>query len=217
MTSFLLLPRLTTRLLALPFRRPHAHPMAFVCKWGTERYHLPLPPPDTPLSVLRGILSQHTHLPPHSFQLIFAGAIMKNDSASIASYGIVPGCSIHIYQPASQRAAASAPAARTPQSTLQSLQSELDNVHSTLSAPIGEFMSSLPPHNPAPPPRAQLAQTHTRLGEMLLQSLLRLDAIVPEPAWDDVRLARKNAVKEVQGLLDRLDASWHDAQAVLPA
>jgi len=182
------------------------------------RFHLPLPPPDTPLSVLRGILSQHTHLPPHTFQLIFAGAIMKNDSASIASYGIVPGCSIYIYQPSSaQRTASSAPAARTPQSTLQSLQSELDNVRSTLSTPIGEFMSSLPPHNPTPPPRTQLAQTHTRLGEMLLQSLLRLDAIVPEPSWDEVRLARKNAVKEVQGLLDRLDASWQDAQRVLSA
>jgi hypothetical protein len=47
-----------------------------------------------------------------------------------------------------------------------------------------------------------------RLGEMLLQSLLRLDAINAEGEWEQARLERKKAVKEVQGLLDRLDTGW---------
>ena len=53
-----------------------------------------------------------------------------------------------------------------------------------------------------------LAQEHVRLGEMLLQSLLRLDAINAEGEWEQARVERKKAVKEVQGLLDRLDSGW---------
>ena len=43
---------------------------------------------------------------------------------------------------------------------------------------------------------------------MLLQSLLRLDAISAEGEWETARRERKGAVKEVQALLDRLDGGW---------
>lgn len=43
---------------------------------------------------------------------------------------------------------------------------------------------------------------------MLLQSLLRLDAINAEGEWEEARRERKLAVKEVQSLLDRLDGGW---------
>lgn len=43
---------------------------------------------------------------------------------------------------------------------------------------------------------------------MLLQSLLRLDAITTEGEWEEARKERKGAVKEVQSLLDKLDGSW---------
>ena len=55
---------------------------------------------------------------------------------------------------------------------------------------------------------ADLEQEHLRLGELLLQSLLRLDAINAEGEWEDARRERKGAVNEVQGLLDRLDGGW---------
>jgi hypothetical protein len=58
-----------------------------------------------------------------------------------------------------------------------------------------------------------LQQEHTRLGELLLQSLLRLDAITPESDWEDARAARKAAVKEVQADLEKLDTSWKAARA----
>lgn len=44
---------------------------------------------------------------------------------------------------------------------------------------------------------------HIRLSELLLQSLLRLDAIQTDGEWDAARRERKAAVKEVQALLDR--------------
>ena len=56
--------------------------------------------------------------------------------------------------------------------------------------------------------KVDLTQEHTRLGELLLQSLLRLDAINAEGEWEEARKERKSAVREVQGLLDRLDGGW---------
>ena len=57
-------------------------------------------------------------------------------------------------------------------------------------------------------PSTELEQEHVRLGELLLQSLLRLDAIHSEGEWEQARKERKGAVKEVQALLDRLDGGW---------
>ena len=77
--------------------------------------------------------------------------------------------------------------------------------------------SSAPPSQPADRPsqrtgkdvkQTDLAQEHIRLGELLLQSLLRLDAITAEGEWEEARKERKGAVREVQGLLDRLDGGW---------
>lgn len=66
-----------------------------------------------------------------------------------------------------------------------------------------------------PPPQRVLgqlspSQNHTRLSELLLQVLLKLDAITPEGAWEQARKERKGAVREVQGVLDRLDGEWSE-------
>jgi hypothetical protein len=74
--------------------------MSINVKWGRERLvpsvpplrcltltvlihslQIPLPPPDTKLSVFRQSLSEHTRLPPNAFKLIYAGAVMKDDNA----------------------------------------------------------------------------------------------------------------------------------------
>lgn len=77
-----------------------------------------------------------------------------------------------------------------------------------------------PTPTPAPPPKPASAaaagarppldfeREHVRLAELLLQSLLRLDAITAEGEWENARKERKGAVKEVQALLDRLDGGW---------
>ncbi len=72
--------------------------MSLTVKWGRERFvysisvplppdphthslQIPLPPLDTKLAALRQSLSEHTHLAPNAFKLIYAGAIMKDDDA----------------------------------------------------------------------------------------------------------------------------------------
>lgn len=86
------------------------------------------------------------------------------------------------------------------------IESELDKVRTELLPSVDNFLASLP--NQTIAPEGSLDQEHKRLGELLLQSLLRLDAIHAESEWEQARKDRKAGVREVQALLDRLDTGW---------
>jgi len=101
----------------------------------------------------------------------------------------------------------------TEQSTISLIRSELDQVRNTLSPSVDTFLHNLFSSPVSQDPAvsadtASLEKEHTRLAELLLQSLLRLDAIVTDGEWEAARAERKGVVKEVQGLLDRLDGGW---------
>jgi len=76
------------------------------------------------------------------------------------------------------------------------------------SKPKPKPLSQAEPSHQNPYQKTPLELEHTRLAELLLQSLLRLDAINVEGEWEVARKERKAGVKEVQGLLDRLDGGW---------
>ncbi|GBE81424.1 hypothetical protein SCP_0311530 [Sparassis crispa] len=194
--------------------------MSYAVKWGRERLHFSLPPPDTKLSAIRAELAEYTQLPPDSFKLIHAGAVMKDDNAPISTYGIKRNSTIALVggdttAPGPWSDAKAGLSARTEASTISQIRGELEAVRRTLVPDVDGFLTALvpaPAADPPPHPPAQgktpLAQEHTRLGELLLQALLRLDAITAEGEWEDARRERKGAVREVQALLDRLDGGW---------
>jgi hypothetical protein len=120
---------------------------------------------------------------------------------------------------------------KTESSTISQIRSELDTVRNSLTNDINSFLhaisspsasnsfhhsiySAQPTSNPDPIPIRTLEKEHTRLAELLLQALLRLDAITTDGAWEDARRERKDAVREVQGLLDRLDGGWRGRAGV---
>lgn len=83
------------------------------------------------------------------------------------------------------------------------------------STPTQSFSSTAQaPYFPSHPTSASYtskptSSDHTRLSELLLQSLLRLDAMhLAGSDWPEARAERKAAVREVQGVLDRLDGAW---------
>lgn len=90
------------------------------------------------------------------------------------------------------------------QVTIALIHAELSSVRSQLTPAVHSFLAALSPPADAPPSHRE----HSHLGELLLQSLLRLDAIDPDRDWFTARVERKAAVKEVQELLDNLDAAW---------
>lgn len=123
----------------------------------------------------------------------------------------------------------------TEQSTITAIRTELDRVRTTLVPDVDALVGALAPsvattvtsHTSAPTPASGSVPTqsfnstphptsskptssdHTRLSELLLQSLLRLDAMhLAGSDWPEARAERKAAVREVQGVLDRLDEAW---------
>ncbi|CAL1707697.1 unnamed protein product [Somion occarium] len=211
--------------------------MSYVVKWGRERLHFPLPPPNAKLAAIRKQIAEYTQLPENSFKLVHAGAVMKDDNAPISAYGIKENSTLAIIGggehgveefkakiPISTKTAQR----RTEETTISQIRTELDKVRQNLQPDVDSFLSTLKPPQAAPtsptttdsPQPAhvgnaisgkkpkEMEQEHARLGELLLQSLLRLDAINAEGEWEDARKERKGAVREVQSLLDRLDGGW---------
>lgn len=96
---------------------------------------------------------------------------------------------------------------RSEQSVVATIESEMNGVRNNLAPSLEAFASYLE-HTGQQPISPAHEKEHARLGELLLQSLLRLDGITTEGEWEDARRERKGAVKEVQELLDRLDDAW---------
>lgn len=99
-----------------------------------------------------------------------------------------------------------APERKTETHVIAQIESELGKVRTSLLPSVDQFLESLSNHTAVP--GDSLDQEHKRLGELLLQSLLRLDAIHAESEWEQARKDRKAGVREVQALLDRLDTGW---------
>jgi len=98
-------------------------------------------------------------------------------------------------------AAAASKPPKAEASTIEIIRVELAAVRSILEPGVDAFL-----HAPT------VDTEHTRLGELLLQALLRLDAITIDSTWLDARRERKGAVRAVQGVLDRLDNGWRKAK-----
>lgn len=130
---------------------------------------------------------------------------MKDDHALLGAYGIKKGSTITVIgshdklQSRSSSKHTPEANARTEQNCIISIQNEVDTVNRSLKPSLEEFLKEQPRS------RAEFDLEHRRLGELLLQSLLRLDALSPESHWSEARTRRKLAVKEIQALLSELD------------
>lgn len=83
-------------------------------------------------------------------------------------------------------------------------------------APAQAATTSRPPQQSQDPsasaaPAPSLLQSHRLINELLSRSLLKLDAI--PTVSEETRKRRKEAVRNVQALLDRLDAAWEKVPA----
>lgn len=189
-------------------RQPH--PPLASCP-HLPRFTFDLPPPTTPLSAIRESVANYTHLPRDGFKLIHKGAVMKDDNAPISAYQLRQSSTIAVVEigpppsqplqqppkpPPKQKPVAPV---RTEQAVISTIHTELATVRADLSPAVDHLLASAAGHQTPKP------KEHIRLSELLLQCLLRLDAITTDGEWETARKERKAAVKEVQALLDRLD------------
>jgi len=166
--------------------------------------NIPWPGHNATLAVLRDHLAAHTHF--HSFAIVSAGAVMKDDHATctsprlllslssspppVSAYGLTPRSSI-VLVPHDSPLTLDAPSDE--QRAIISIQSELDSVRNLAPQVHALLAAQTPP----------TTQDRATLEESLLQCLLRLDAI----HTDTARAQRRTAVKEAQQLLDSIDSA----------
>jgi hypothetical protein len=177
-------------------------------------------------------LSNQTSLPLDQLKLIYKGAVLKDPSLTIASYGIIEGSTLVLVGkggeiPGSATSSSTANSSESkpgvskknkqPQTDSESVLVEWINSLVTglldpLQPSIRTFISYTDPkatNRPAQIPGFEVLQReHARLSEMLLRGLLDLDGVDIQSGWAEARLARKEGVKKVQGELTRVDESW---------
>lgn len=134
-------------------------------------------------------------------------------SITVSAYGVGNGSTLYMVGTADRPPSGTAPAPprETPQRAtepelISKINEELQQTRQSLVPPLDTFLGDL--ESSTHPLTSELEREHVRLGELLLQSLLRLDALMPEGTWEAARTLRKGAVREVQGLLDKLDDGW---------
>jgi len=141
---------------------------------------------------------------PSSWHRDLFGDVFTNVITPVLSYGLKNKSAIAVVGGPEQVSAA--PERKTEKRVITQIESELDKVRTGLLPSVDKFLDTL--SNQTITPGDSLDREHTRLGELLLQSLLRLDAIHAESEWEQARKDRKAGVREVQTLLDRLDTGW---------
>ena len=192
----------------------------------TYSFNIPIPTPHTtPLSTLIATLSTQTGLSTSHLKLIHKGAVLKDASLTLSSYGIHDDSTLVLIG-TNEAPPTSAPAPAAPKVVRRNKQPTTDSeteltewieklVHSTvdpLRPAIVTFVSMARPDSVNRPAKEMgfegLQREHARLSELLLRGLLDLDGVEIPSAWATARLARKEGVKSVQGELGRVDEAW---------
>ena len=163
---------------------------------------------DARLGDLRQLITEETHL--DAFKLIYKGAVLKDDKQPLSSYHLRHTSTITLL-PLNTAPPPPSAVQKTEQSSISIIQQELSAIHQSLVPSLTVFLESLSTEGAS---SSSMQKEHARLGELLLQSLLRLDAISSDGDWEDARRERKAAVKEVQALLDKLDDAWSSSNSV---
>ncbi|KAF9482185.1 hypothetical protein BDN70DRAFT_853942 [Pholiota conissans] len=177
--------------------------MPVTVRWGDDSFSFSLPRPDTKLAAVRNSIAGVTGLSPGAFHIVHDGAVLADDSQPISAYHLRPNSTLAVVADAPPPPRLS----RSEHAQIAAIDAELTAVDASLRPDHARLLADLASH-----PRAALAKDYARISELLLQALLRVDGIVPEHEWHTARADRKAAVKQLQGLLDQLDAAWADSR-----
>lgn len=206
------------------------------CAVLTARFNIPIPKPSlTPLSTLLATLSSQTDIPISQLKLIHKGAVLKDPSLTISSYGIADNATLVLVgkegeiptaPPQSTKSNpqnAATGKRKQPETDTESvlvdwIKSVVKSTLDPLTPSIVTFLSYTRPksanedenqNRPKQIPSFEILQReHARLSELLLRGLLELDGVEIPSGWAEARQARKEGVRKVQGELTKVDEAW---------
>lgn len=216
------------------------------------------------MQTLKQVIAQQSSIPYEQIKLIYQGLVLKDDRASLASYGLrngsrlmlvgtqggahgdMPGAKSSMYESGAKKMSKGEELARMKREKeedvseagmLHRIDEAVAGVRKDLLPEVVEYektgrgrmearaaAAASPQSNNAGAEAAQteaqqrskaavdaLALRQRKLSELLLRALLVLDGI--NVNTDETRRRRKDAVKEVQSYLDRVDEAWQAIKA----
>ncbi|EPS41875.1 hypothetical protein H072_4157 [Dactylellina haptotyla CBS 200.50] len=148
----------------------------------------------------------------HSIKLVFAGHNLKDDTDPLSKYNLKHGAKVLCMASKSKLApppASSGPssARSTPEPKKKKIIPPMEMIDLVRKHVQGSIVPLVEAFESNPPPDAgKRKEEHNRLGETLLGEMLKLDSVdVDGPDGAEVRKKRKETVRELHGLLERLD------------
>ncbi|KAF9961873.1 hypothetical protein BGZ70_008191 [Mortierella alpina] len=191
-------------------------------KWGREKKVIEFRDrilADIKLGELRQMCHDWTKVPLGGLTLIYGGATMKDDNAPLSCFGIKPNGLITMMgtKPSKTDIRTLTTHGDPEEYALirriqTSLQKTLDLVAEHVpkyEQAAQEYIRSDPGpvqlSGPLPPARKSLQDAHGMLSESLMKSLLVFDGVVCKQDFEVARATRREAVKETQRLLDKVD------------
>ncbi|ORX89178.1 hypothetical protein K493DRAFT_234379 [Basidiobolus meristosporus CBS 931.73] len=188
--------------------------MSFIqVKWKREIFNLEYTESSlsaTTLAQLKERCSELTGIPTASMKLLVTGVVMKDDTATLASYGLRMGSKIMLIGSKPEDIPPN-PGSTEESQLISRIQQLLEKTHREIFPQLDEFeleVARFVSHQASHEikERGKLQNLRNYLNEQLMQALFALDGVVSSSEFESVRDARRAAVKETQMALDRLDS-----------
>ncbi|GBB91650.1 hypothetical protein RclHR1_01900015 [Rhizophagus clarus] len=192
-----------------------------IVTWGKEKIHLdferqgPGSLEETTLKQLKERLKKVTGVPVNGQKLIFSGAIMKDDTATLISMGIAPSSTVLLMgtKPNAKDLVQTTTGSPEEHALIERISQSIEKTKTKLIPQIeslelsaSTFLSNQSINNDSDTTKSKLIDTHHYIIENLMQTLLALDDVVCPPEFETARRKRREAVKYTQGLIDRVDS-----------
>lgn len=192
-----------------------------IVTWGKERIHLEFERQgagsleETNLKQLKERLKKITGVPVNGQKLVFSGAIMKDDTATLISLGIVPSSKVILMgtKPDAKDLVQTTTGSPEEHALIERISQSIEKTKTNLIPQIesletstSTFLSNQSTNSDTDKAKSKLIDTHHFIIENLMQTLLSLDDVVCPPEFETARKKRREAVQYTQGLIDRVDS-----------
>ncbi|CAB5188540.1 uncharacterized protein OCT59_015406 [Rhizophagus irregularis] len=192
-----------------------------IVTWGKEKIHLDFlrqgagSLEETTLKQLKERLKKITGVPVNGQKLVFSGAIMKDDTATLSSLGIGPSSKVLLMgtKPDDKDLVQTTTGSPEEHALIERISQSIEKTRTNLIPQIesletsaSTFLSNQSTNNDIDKTKSKLIDTHHYIIENLMQTLLTLDDVVCPPEFETARKKRREAVQYTQGLIDRVDS-----------
>ncbi|CAG8616530.1 14372_t:CDS:2 [Funneliformis caledonium] len=191
-----------------------------IVSWGKERIHLDFELQgagsleETTLKQLKERLKKVTGVPVNGQKLVFSGAVMKDNTVKLGSFGLHPFSKILLIVQTSTGSPEEHALIKRISESIEKTRTKLIPQIESFEISISSFLSEQDNDKDTTDTiKSKLVETHHYIVEALMQTLLTLDDVACPPEFETARKKRREAVKYTQDLIDRVDVVKEQLQS----